>query len=203
MELAFALLFIIPIIMFLALAYFTASTQIQLASPQKTPASPKLAPRGDGLPSIPRTAQEVLTTMDDKEFEWFSAAIVMGTRDGYRFYRHCGGSGDQGIDAKLWNPWKVLVGVQSKFYIPSNTVSSEEMRNFLGSLVNQQIAYGYFVTTSTFTRDAQQVVDGASGRIRAIDGQNIDAYLRWQSREISLAWREILAWREAQKKGAA
>jgi restriction system protein len=129
--------------------------------------------------------------MDAEKFELFSAAVIIGLRQGYTFKEHCGGSGDYGIDVKLRNAYGMRVGVQSKFYTPGNTVGSDEVREFLGSLTFYKAIHGFFVTTSTFTPAARQVIESTSGYIRAIDGQQLDTYLRWQSREIALAWLEV------------
>jgi restriction endonuclease Mrr len=130
--------------------------------------------------------------MDSEKFELFSAAVVMGLGQGYTFKEHCGRSGDHGIDVKLRNAYGMRVGVQSKFYTPGNsTVGSDAVREFWGSLTFYQAIHGYFVTTSTFIPAAQQVIESTSGYIRIIDGQQLDTYLQWQSREIALAWREV------------
>jgi restriction system protein len=84
------------------------------------------------------------------------------------------------------------VVVQCKRYA-DNPVGSSEVRDFWSSIRLYNAVYGYFVTTSTFSRDAQQVLASAGWQIRRIDGYQLDALLRGRRREISLAWSEVLA----------
>jgi restriction endonuclease Mrr len=62
---------------------------------------------------------------------------------------------------------------------------------FLGVLSLHNAVYDFFVTTSTFTPAAQQVIAHANGRIRAIDGHKLLWLLHNQSREVALALHEI------------
>ncbi|HZU03381.1 MAG TPA: restriction endonuclease [Ktedonobacteraceae bacterium] len=145
----------------------------------------------EGLPWIPRTAHEAHATLSDKEFELFSAAVIIGALGGYTFDRHCGGPGDRGVDVILRNTYGHVVAVQSKRHASDNHISSEMVRTFLGSLSPHDAVYGFFVTTSTFSRDAQPDLQHAGWRIRPIDAPRLDVHLQWRAREIALAWREI------------
>ncbi len=185
------LLFLDILFALAALSFFVASMHLHSTRARTKVTSSRLMLLEDGLPSIPLTIREILAKMDFTQFEYFSAAVVIGLREGHRFEKHCGGSGDQGVDVKLRNAYGLLVAVQSKLYTPGNPVGSEEIRAFLGSLLFHQATYGFFVTTSTFTRDARRVIESTNGRIRAIDGRQLEAYLQWRTREMKLAWREI------------
>jgi hypothetical protein len=184
-------LLLLDIIGFLAAAAFAA---VQLHPvPGRVQLAPfRPAPLEEGLPWIPRTVQEVLDTMDDEQFEYFAAAVIVGLREGYRFERRCGGPGDQGVDVRMRNSYGLLVVAQCKRFTPPNTVPSKDLREFWGAIGMHGAISGFFVTTSTFTPDAQQVIRAYSGRIRAIDGAHLDAYLQWRRREIALAYREVL-----------
>ncbi len=104
------------------------------------------------LPAVPRTRADIFARMDDRQFELFSAAVIMAMGEGHRFLEHCGQSGDQGIDSKLLNIYSQPVVVQSKLYAPDNSVGQPLLRDFLGSIVFHRAVYGFFVTTSSFTR---------------------------------------------------
>jgi hypothetical protein len=144
----------------------------------------------DGLPVIPRTLAEVYA-LGEKRFEPFSAAVIMGMGEGHRFLRHSGQSGDQGVDAVLLNLFSQEVIVQSKLYAKEDHVGSPALRDFLGCLSYHHAVYGYFVTTSTFSPAAQQVINSSDGRIRPIDGNRLERLLQRRNREIALAWQDI------------
>lgn len=147
---------------------------------------------GDTLPSIPRTLREVYT-MGPTKFEIFSAAVLIAMGEGHRFLTHCGQSGDQGIDVKLRNLYHNTVVVQCKLYAPENHVGQPELRDFWGSILFHQAVYGFFVTTSTFTPAALQLIASSQGRIRPIDGRQLEYLLQHRSREIALALHEVLS----------
>lgn len=142
------------------------------------------------LPPVPRNLPQVYA-LGPERFEIFSAAIVIALGEGHRFAHHTGQSGDQGVDAKLNNLYGQVVIVQSKLYAPDHTIGSPELRDFLGALSLHQAAYGFFVTTSTFTPAALQVIAHARGRIRTIDGYKLLALLQSREREIRLALHDI------------
>jgi restriction endonuclease Mrr len=65
------------------------------------------------------------------------------------------------------------------------------MRDFGGAIVTHNAAYGYFVTTSTFTSGALDEKRSYE-RIRTIDGLEIERLLQTRSREIAEAYDDIL-----------
>ncbi len=144
-----------------------------------------------GVPAIPRTTREILAKMTSEQFEWFSAAIIIGLREGHTFMKHCGGSGDRGVDVKLRNKYGFIIAVQSKLYSPTHFVPPKEIRDFAGSIPGHNANYGYFVTTSGLTKQATIELEARRGLIRLIDGRLIDVYLQSRYREIALAWQEV------------
>lgn len=144
-----------------------------------------------GVPAIPRTTREVLAKMTSEQFEWFSVAIILGLREGHTFMRHCGGRGDRGVDAKLRNKYNFIIAVQSKYYSSTHCVPPKEIRDFAGSIPAHNANYGYFVTTSTLTKQAQTELEARRGLIRLIDGRLIDIYLQSHYRDIALAWQDL------------
>lgn len=156
-------------------------------------AAPPPSRARDALPAIPKTAAEVHQNMSFEEFEYFAAAVVLALGQGHRFHQHCGGSGDQGVDAKLLNHYGQIVAVQTKLYASDNTVGSSELRDFGYAISLHHAAYGFFVTTSKFSSDAKWVIEKAGGLIRPIDGRQLDVLLQHRSREIALAYQDILS----------
>ncbi|GHO59278.1 hypothetical protein KSB_77530 [Ktedonobacter robiniae] len=140
---------------------------------------------------MPPTLREVYKRLKPKDFEIFSAALIIAQKEGHRFLEHCGQSGDQGVDTKLLNRFGNIVIVQSKLYASTNRVGQPELRDFFGSTYHHKSVYGYFVTTSTFTRAARQFIYANGSRIRVIDGPQIEMLLQKKRQNIALALRDI------------
>lgn len=156
-----------------------------------TPVAPVWSvPANDALPYVPRNLKEVYQLMNPRQFEIFSAALVMCAAPGHRFLQHSGGSGDMGVDAKLLNQVGCLVAVQSKFYSPDNHVPHAELREFYGAIGLQKAVYGYFVTTSSYTPAA---LNGFWGnmKVHMIDGRKIESLLQYKRYELAQALRDI------------
>ena len=145
-----------------------------------------------GLPRIPRTAEEAHETMSDKTFELFSAAVIIGLGEAHEFVECIGGSGDRGVDAVLRNMYQKKVIVQSKRYVQGNNVEPFQVRDFFGAIHMHNAVYGYLVTTSVLTQQAQEEVHSARGMIRVIDGGQLTRLLQKRFREIALAYRDVL-----------
>ncbi len=141
--------------------------------------------------TLPRTVRDISARMTPTQFEWFSAALVIGLGEGHTFLEHCGGRGDGGVDVKLRNKHTYIVAVQSKLYAAGHSVTPREVRDFAGSIPAHNANYGYFVTTSTFSKQARQELALRHQLIRSIDGTHIDYYLKTRAHEIALAWQEL------------
>jgi restriction system protein len=96
-----------------------------------------------------------------------------GGRDGAG--KRVGGSGDGGIDVVIDEDALGLdaVYVQAKRYAPGNTVGRPAIQQFVGSLQGEGATKGVFVTTSSFSADAERYKDKVSQRIVLIDGQRL------------------------------
>lgn len=93
--------------------------------------------------------------------------------------RRIGGSGDGGIDGVIDEDRLGLgrVYVQAKRY-NATPVGGPEVRGFVGSLVTLGATKGVFVTTSTFSTSAREVVDKVGDRsIRLIDGRELAEFM--------------------------
>ncbi len=108
-----------------------------------------------------------LLTGSGPEFELAVADVLRA--HGYDLQR-VGGSGDRGVDLVGTNAdgWKVVV--QCKRYGPDNKVGSPAVQSFMGTIFNQDAEAGIFVTTSTYTRQARDLVASSRADVRLIDG---------------------------------
>lgn len=89
--------------------------------------------------------------------------------------RALGRTGDGGVDGVIDQDSLGLdrVYIQAKRYQPGNSIGSSVIREFFGSLDRFKAAKGVLVTTSTFTKDAQETASYMSKRIVLIDGDRL------------------------------
>lgn len=80
-------------------------------------------------------------------------------------------SGDEGVDIRIRSKTGLIV-VQCKKYDDNGTIGGKELREFFGALVHFQAVHGYFVTTSTFTEQAQSFAR-QHDNITLIDGERL------------------------------
>lgn len=85
-----------------------------------------------------------------------------------------GGAGDEGVDGVINEDRLGLsrIYVQAKRW-QNKYVGHSEIRNFSGALDFKHAERGVFITTSGFTRDAQEGVERSSKRIILIDGNQL------------------------------
>lgn len=81
-------------------------------------------------------------------------------------------SGDGGIDGIINEDALGLdaVFVQAKRYAPGNTVGRPDIQRFIGSLTGEGANKGVFVTTSSFSKEAQEYINRIQQRVILIDG---------------------------------
>ncbi|HRE49654.1 MAG TPA: restriction endonuclease [Aggregatilineales bacterium] len=87
--------------------------------------------------------------------------------------RRVGQSGDGGIDGII-NEDRLgldVVYIQAKRW--QGNIGARELRDFVGSLDDKRTTKGVFITTSQFTREAQDYVARSSKRIVLIDGEEL------------------------------
>lgn len=89
--------------------------------------------------------------------------------------RQLGKSGDGGIDGVIDEDRLGLdrIYVQAKRYGPNSSVGRPEIQGFVGSLVGLGASKGVFVTTSTFSKQAQDYAKGLQHRVILIDGYRL------------------------------
>lgn len=124
-------------------------------------------------------ADDLLAALLDGSPAFFEAAVVellvaMGYgrgRDGAG--QRLGRSGDGGVDGVINEDALGLdaVYVQAKRYAPENVIGRPAIQQFVGSLTGEGAAKGVFVTTSSFSREANAYVEKIAQRIVLIDGR--------------------------------
>jgi restriction system protein len=86
--------------------------------------------------------------------------------------RSLGKTGDGGIDGVIDQDQLGLdrIYIQAKKYDPDNAVSEPDIRNFCGSLGANKASKGVFVTTSYFTKPAEDFAKRHEHKVVLIDG---------------------------------
>lgn len=89
--------------------------------------------------------------------------------------RAIGQSGDGGVDGVIDQDALGLdrIYVQAKRYAPDTKVGASAIRDFFGSLDRFKAAKGVLVTTSDFTRDAEETAAMLSKRIVLVNGRRL------------------------------
>lgn len=84
---------------------------------------------------------------------------------------------DNGIDGIIYEDKLGLdkIYIQAKRW--ENQVSRPKIQEFAGALVGQNANKGVFITTSTYSKEARQYVQGIQQKIVLIDGQELAKYM--------------------------
>ena len=84
---------------------------------------------------------------------------------------------DNGIDGIIYEDKLGLdkIYIQAKRW--ENQVSRPKIQEFAGALVGQNANKGVFITTSTYSKDARQYVQGIQQKIVLIDGRELAKYM--------------------------
>jgi restriction system protein len=97
----------------------------------------------------------------------------MGYGDGNDSLEHLGGPGDEGLDGVINQDRLGLqkIYIQAKRYKHGNNIGRPEVQKFMGALQGQGASGGVFITTSEFSKDAEEyVTKNMTPRIILIDG---------------------------------
>ncbi len=124
---------------------------------------------------------EIVKSCSPSFFEWLVVDVLVGM--GYGGSREeagkaVGGSGDGGIDG-IVNEDRLgldVIYIQAKRW-KDTVVGSPEIYKFVGALTGQNAGKGVFITTSSFTQDAQDVVKSIGPKIVLIDGRQLADYM--------------------------
>lgn len=89
--------------------------------------------------------------------------------------RAIGKSGDEGIDGTIKEDKLGLdiIYIQAKRWKPGNVVGRPELHKFVGALAGQGAKKGIFITTSNFTREANDYTPKNETKIVLIDGARL------------------------------
>lgn len=89
--------------------------------------------------------------------------------------RAIGKSGDEGIDGTIKEDKLGLdiIYIQAKRWKPGNVVGRPELHKFVGALAGQGAKKGIFITTSSFTKEANDYTPKNETKIVLIDGERL------------------------------
>ena len=93
--------------------------------------------------------------------------------------KHMGRSHDGGVDGMIsQDPLGLdIILVQAKRLKPNSTISSSQMRDFIGTLETKRATKGIFVTTGDFSAFAKSALLNVSRRVRVINGKELSALM--------------------------
>ena len=97
----------------------------------------------------------------------------MGYGEGNVSLEHMGGPGDEGLDGVINQDRLGLqkIYIQAKRYKQGNNIGRPEVQKFMGALQGQGASGGVFITTSEFSKEAEDyVAKNMTPRIILIDG---------------------------------
>lgn len=104
----------------------------------------------------------------------------MGYGDGNDSLEHLGGPGDEGLDGVINQDRLGLqkIYIQAKRYKQGNNIGRPEVQKFMGALQGQGASGGVFITTSEFSKEAEEyVAKNMTPRIILIDGYELGRLL--------------------------
>jgi len=122
---------------------------------------------------------EILDRVMERDPEFFEQLVLdvlrrigYGGRVGSPI-SHLGQTGDEGVDGVIQEDelGLDLIYVQAKRW--SNPVGRPEIQKFFGALHGQHANKGVFITTSTFSSEAQSFAENATPRIVLVDGHSL------------------------------
>ncbi len=93
--------------------------------------------------------------------------------------KHMDRSHDGGVDGMIsQDPLGLdIILVQAKRLKPNSTISSSQMRDFIGTLETKRATKGIFVTTGDFSAFAKSALLNVSRRVRVINGKELSALM--------------------------
>jgi len=123
--------------------------------------------------------EELIIKVKDSSPSFFEVLVIdLLVRMGYGGSRKDAGqavgrSGDEGIDGIIKEDKLGLdaIYIQAKRW--ENNVSRPEVQKFAGALQGKRAKKGIFITTSTFTKEAEQFVSNIDNKIILIDGERL------------------------------
>ena len=121
--------------------------------------------------------KDSIKEIDPKSFEQLILKLLQrigyGGPDGAGI-KHTSKSGDEGIDGEIKQDRLGLdrIYMQAKRYKES-IVGRPEIQKFVGTLSSKKSKKGLFITTSRFSKEAQEYIERVDSRLVLIDGQKL------------------------------
>jgi restriction system protein len=143
----------------------------------ETPEEQMFAAHRRIVASVGEELTKILAKVDPGFFEQLVVDLLgrmgYGTTDESR--TRVGRSGDGGIDGiiSLDRLGLEKVYVQAKKWSADNKVGRPDVQAFFGALAGQRATKGLFITTSSFTREAEQYAGSVSGSLVLVDGRRL------------------------------
>jgi restriction system protein len=130
-------------------------------------------------------ADDVLAHLYAQPPAFFEAVIIdlllaMGYGQRRRdLTKQLGHSHDGGIDGMIaQDPLGLdVILLQAKRFKPSNSISSSQVRDFVGSLEARRATKGIFFATSEFSLFAKSVAENVSHRVRLVGGRELSSLM--------------------------
>jgi restriction system protein len=116
--------------------------------------------------------------------------LVMGYANRRRdLARQIGRSHDGGVDGVIsQDPLGLdVILIQAKRLKPGSTVSSSQIRDFIGTLETKKAHKGIFVTTGDFSAFAKSAIERVSHRVRLISGRELSTLMVRHNLGVKLA----------------
>jgi len=151
----------------------------EVVTPEIEPQTPEEAIEAAYQSLRQSLADEILQTIKNCSPSFFERLVVdVLVKMGYGGTRKDAGkaigrSGDDGIDGII-NEDRLgldVVYIQAKKW--DNPVGRPEIQKFAGALQGQRARKGIFITTSTFTKEAQEFASRIDSKITLIDGETL------------------------------
>jgi restriction system protein len=125
-----------------------------------------------------QTKEEILakiTTLEPDEFERLVVELMIALGYGTSLDLDAfvtGRSGDEGVDGIIHLDKLGLekVYLQAKKWKDTNTVGRPEIQKFVGALEGKKAKKGVFITTSSFSKDANEYANAVKSEIALVDG---------------------------------
>jgi restriction system protein len=121
-------------------------------------------------------AQELLNKLRSNSPSFFEKVILkLLSNMGYGEGKVTGKSGDGGVDGFISQDKLGLdkVFFQAKRFAEETPISAHMLRDFVGTLEVNGISKGVFITTSRFTKDAENVISRSHKSIVLVDGSKL------------------------------
>lgn len=133
-----------------------------------------------------------LKLLGHDEFEYFIGALLETMGVAFDLEK-VGGARDRGIDLRGKDRFNCLFIVQCKLYF-GHKITPEKTREFRGTMGLHGASEGWFVTTSSFTAQAEAEVRDLSykGRIVLVNGQTLIEHIHTCWEALPAQWQQRL-----------